>query len=171
MSESIVRDLVIWIRKNRVHHYRNDMTRKNNEFVAAMSAQHANEIERILKKHYPNSSTNTGHRPNARNTDPGTSHAGARDVAIRAGTQKHRLLLEFYRHRSHDDGMTADEAGEAAGLTTGHWKRVSDLINEGMLEPVLDSAGFPKTRPGKAKSAQRIVCITSLGIGAINDSQ
>lgn len=73
--------------------------------------------------------------PNARTTDPRTSHLAAAEVddhpVVRPGTQKHRLLAVYA-----DVGpMTADAACERTGLVRGGWKRVSDLTNAGYLQP------------------------------------
>lgn len=103
-------------------------------------------------------------KPLARATDPATSHAGAMAVRLRAGSQKHALLMEVYRHGA----LTADEAGNAADLLhTGYWKRISDLLNEGLLEPVLDSSGYPLTRPGRSGSGQRVLQVTDRGREAL----
>lgn len=63
----------------------------------------------------------------ARSTDPITSKAAA--ATVKTLTQKERLLLEFAQRSG-----TAEEAGERAGLLhTGYWKRVSDLVREGLI--------------------------------------
>jgi predicted ArsR family transcriptional regulator len=99
--------------------------------------------------------------PIARTTDPTTSHAGAKDVEPRRPTHKTLLLREVYRHGA----LTADEAAEAAGLEhTGYWKRISDLIREGLLTPVVDEVtGDVVTRPGRSGSAQRVLRLTAKG--------
>lgn len=103
--------------------------------------------------------------PIARTSDPETSHAGASDVRLRAGSQKALLLVVF---QAHPNGLTADEAGRLSGLEhTGYWKRVSDLLRAGLLVEALDSSGYPATRPGRSGSAQRVLRITDRGREAL----
>ena len=70
----------------------------------------------------------------ARATDPGTSKAGARDVAIRAGSQKARLLRAYELAGAH--GLTDEEAGYVARMDhTGYLKRCSELRAAGLIVP------------------------------------
>ena len=75
----------------------------------------------------------------ARQDDPETSKAGAKSVALRAGSQRAKLLLAFL------DGfdrfpMSDEYAAKAARLYTvpncGWWKRCSDLRKLGLIVPV-----------------------------------
>jgi|APGre2960657444_1045066.scaffolds.fasta_scaffold223501_1 hypothetical protein len=75
----------------------------------------------------------------ARQDDPETSKAGAKSVALRAGSQRAKLLLAFM------DGfdrfpMSDEYAAKAAQLYTvpncGWWKRCSDLRKLGLIVPV-----------------------------------
>ena len=116
--------------------------------------------------------------PIARASDPGTSHAGATAVQPRRGTQKFRILEAYYLERQdggwYMTGLTADEAAEAAGLThVGYWKRVSDLLTEGLLQPVHlpDTPDVDVTRPGRSGSLQRVLTISQAGIRAVEAAQ
>lgn len=101
----------------------------------------------------------------ARTSDPYTSHRGAVDVAGRAPSQKERLLAVYAQH---PDGLTADEAGELAGLLrTGYWKRCSDLASEGLIRPLMRD-GQPVLRKGHAGSDQQVRIITDLGLGRVS---
>lgn len=93
----------------------------------------------------------------ARASDPATSKAAAHAVAYRTGTHKANLLAAYAA--AYPDGLTDEEAATIAGLvTTGYWKRCSDLRNDGRITPLLDSLGAPITRV--ASSGQNvIVCI------------
>src|SRR6187401_792237 len=73
--------------------------------------------------------------PLARGTDRSTGHAAAQDGrGPRAGSQRLRLLREYGKHPL--TGLTAYEAASVAGLLdVGYWKRVSDLFNDGLIEP------------------------------------
>lgn len=91
----------------------------------------------------------------ARVTDPETSQTAAWRLSGKAGTMR-RVLLECY---THDGGMTAEEAAIRAGFTAedGAWKRVSDLLNAGLLEDT------GETRPGRSGRQQRVLRITTTG--------
>lgn len=66
---------------------------------------------------------------NARAGDPDTSHAAARSVRLRSGTQKARLLLAYLHH-----GLLTDaDAGRIVGLREAH-KRCADLRNDGLVQ-------------------------------------
>lgn len=97
----------------------------------------------------------------ARSADPQTSHdAAARLDAGRAGTIRRRLLVQFGRFPN----LTADEATSAAGFepADGAWKRVSDLINLGLIEATGD------TRPGSSGREQRVLRVTDAGREALD---
>ena len=92
-----------------------------------------------------------------------TSVAGASDVRFRAGTQMHRLLVEF----ADDDGLggwTDEEAARDAGLlSVTYWMRCSDLRRNGCIAFVTDDDGAVFTRVGRAGSQRMISAITPLG--------
>lgn len=70
----------------------------------------------------------------SRASDPATSHKGARDVVPRAGSQMYKLLAVYVSVLP--GGLMSEEAALMAGLThTGYWKRCSDLLKLGYLEP------------------------------------
>jgi hypothetical protein len=95
----------------------------------------------------------------ARSTDPDTSHAGAVDVTVRAGTQRARLLASYLRNPV--DGLTDHEAADYAYLTqAGYWKRCAELRRDGLIEP----AGSVY---GPAGSLVMLCRITSAGIRAL----
>ena len=84
----------------------------------------------------------------ARRTDPETSHAGARAIAYRSGTQK-AVLLELYREAG-ADGLTDEEAARLAGMERhAATKRIADLKNDGALE-------LAGERPGRTGLRQRV---------------
>lgn len=99
---------------------------------------------------------------NARNTDPLTSHLGARDVEPRAVSQSHALLRAFNRY---PDGLIDEQAAAVADLLhTGYWKRCSDLRNKGFIAPVyVPGQGHPLTREAMSGSEAQISRITDLG--------
>lgn len=94
-----------------------------------------------------------------RKDDWETSVEGARNVALREGTQK-RLLLEVYAHGA---TLTDEEAAERAELLhTCYWKRCGELRELGYIEH------NGTTRMGGA-GVHRIVCqITPEGQGALS---
>lgn len=67
--------------------------------------------------------------PIARATDPATSHAGAKRVEPKRGTQASQLLAIF---RAYPKGLTPKEAATYAHIEHG-WKRVSDLKHAGLI--------------------------------------
>lgn len=98
---------------------------------------------------------------NARRTDPETSRAAAGLTKVKASNADH--LLAAFVGRPH--GLTQDEAGDATGLTEGHWKRISDLQRDGYL--VVKSS--EDARPGKSNRLQQVRYITSKGEQRIHD--
>lgn len=94
----------------------------------------------------------------ARRQDPHTSHAGAKDVAPRSGSQKAKLLEAY---ANHPDGLTDEEAGVLSGLANNHgcgyWKRCSDLEREGLIQRTLF------TRPASTGNQQIVRAITETG--------
>lgn len=68
---------------------------------------------------------------NARRTDPATSHAAARTIRLSHGQ---RLLEQF---RACPQGLTSEQAALRANLFhVGYWKRVSDLLRDGKIQPL-----------------------------------
>jgi hypothetical protein len=67
--------------------------------------------------------------PIARNSDPSTSHAGARAIEPKRGTHASQVLATI---RAYPKGLTALEV-ERYTLIRGAWKRVSDLKNAGLI--------------------------------------
>lgn len=104
----------------------------------------------------------------ARVTDPDTSKAAAVKLGGKAGTMRLKLLREFNTARSYaaSQGLTSEEAGEFAGYTAedGAWKRVSDLLNAGLIE---DSG---EQRRGSSGRMQRVLRITEVGLLALDRS-
>jgi hypothetical protein len=69
----------------------------------------------------------------SRRTDPDTSHKGERDVAMRADSQKYRLLAAFEEYGP----IMSEEAAQIAGISplSCYWKRCSELCHDmGYLE-------------------------------------
>jgi len=105
----------------------------------------------------------------ARSTDPETSKAAARLLGGKAGTMRRRLL-DYYgivgsvRPSDTRWGATAEEATEDCGYTAadGAWKRVSDLLNAGLLEDT------GRTRAGSSGRQQRVLRITEKGRAALS---
>lgn len=110
----------------------------------------------------------------SRTTDPETSHAAAREIKIRAGSQRARLLQAFAYWQ--DDAATA-KAWAHSGLTdeeamkwaigvssdSEYSKRCSELREAGYIEPT------GETRTGSS-GLQRIVSrITEKGRAAVRD--
>jgi len=93
----------------------------------------------------------------ARRTDPATSKEAA--ASLHRNTLLRSLLIEFGRA-----DLTAEEAGTRAGLdeSSGYWKRVSDLLNAGYIEPVIVD-GEMLTRIASSGRQQRVLRITSKG--------
>lgn len=86
--------------------------------------------------------------PIARATDPATSHAGAKAIEPKRGTQASQILATFraYAHT----GLTDAEV-ESYTKIRGAWKRCSDLRNAGLIRPT-----------GETRDGQR-VCVAVEG--------
>ena len=69
--------------------------------------------------------------PIARTTDPDTSHQAARRIEPKRGTQASQILAVY---RAYPRGLTANEVEDYTKIR-GSWKRVSDLLNAGLLRP------------------------------------
>lgn len=154
---SIANDLVRWIKKNRVHRYRNDMPRKSNELIASLSAKHSREIEAILRKHY-SKATVDGYWKHSR-----TSKDGWEQVQVRAGSQRARLLRAYAD--AGDGGLTNHEAGVAADLLNScYWKRCSELKEAGYI------ASNEKERVNPATGSKQSVCVlTPAGLKKVRE--
>jgi hypothetical protein len=88
-------------------------------------------------------------RTHARNRDPATSHEAAPPTRKKQSIWKN-LEAVFRRYPR---GLTAHEAAELAGYSDadGAWKRVSDLLADGLIE----STG--QTKPGPHGRMQRVL--------------
>jgi hypothetical protein len=98
----------------------------------------------------------------SRNTDPGTSHAAARSVSVRAGTQRAKLLLTFYvdGQLAEKPGLTDEEAmemSEGVSPVSEFAKRCSELRDAGLIEPT------GETRKGNAGVDRIVSAITDKG--------
>lgn len=93
----------------------------------------------------------------ARTTDPETSHAGAASIRLRSTSQKARLLRAFATGPA-----IAEEAAKRANLGhVGYWKRVSELLADGLIVETGDTAR------STAGEACRIYRITPAGVEAV----
>ncbi len=95
----------------------------------------------------------------ARNTDPGTSHAATRAIALRAGTQRARLL-EAFALEAAAFGLTDEEAADLADgvpYRSEFAKRCSELREAGWIEPT------GQTRKGVAGHDRIVSRITDAG--------
>jgi hypothetical protein len=96
--------------------------------------------------------------------DPATSVAGARNITVRAGSQRYKLLWEYCAVE-----MTDEEAGQRSGLASMpkccYWKRCSELRAAGFIEATgstrLSSAGVP----------QQVCAITEAGRRALAETR
>lgn len=103
--------------------------------------------------------------------DPETSRQGATDIAVRQGSQCWALLKTYDTHRI--NGLTAEEAGKLTewkghtmhGLRVCYWKRVSDLLNKGLIEDA------DMTRPADSGSLQRVNRITAEGVRLLRETK
>lgn len=90
----------------------------------------------------------------SRSTDPETSHAAAKEIRVKAGSQRARLLHEFAAaYFASTDGLTDEQAMICAygvSPTSEYAKRCSELREGGFIEPT------GETRAGSA-GPQRIV--------------
>ena len=95
-----------------------------------------------------------------RNSDPTTSKRATKEISVRAGSQRHRLLA-CYATRS----MTDEEAGRESGLAEMprccYWKRCSELRQAGLIRPTWE------TRLSSAGVQQQVCCITPAGFQAL----
>lgn len=94
----------------------------------------------------------------ARTSDPATSHQAAASVRLRTGSQKWRLLEAFFA----GGPAIAEQAARRANLLrSGYWKRVSELLADGLIydtgETALSTAG----------ESCRVYRITAAGMAAL----
>ena len=108
-------------------------------------------------------------RENARRTDPATSHAAARSLDTDSIT--FLLLQAFATAPLH--GLTSEEAGEIVNTWRGYyvegvWKRVSDLLRMGYIEPQVHAhAVLCDARRARSGRLQRVHVITSAGLAVL----
>lgn len=95
----------------------------------------------------------------ARKSDPHTSKAAGASVAVRAGSQKHKLLIAYGNLTA---GLTDEEAGINSGLAQMpkccYWKRCSELRQAGFIAPI----GI--TRASSVGEQQQVCAITEAGL-------
>lgn len=73
----------------------------------------------------------------ARTSDPATSHAAVPAVRVRATSQKWKLLYAFFN----GGPAIAEEAARRVNLLhVGYWKRVSELLADGLIEETGETA-------------------------------
>ena len=90
-------------------------------------------------------------RPDA----PGTTRKAAKNVLVRAGSQRHQLLRTYLA-----GDRTDEEAGQAAGLRRpgcAYWMRCSELRQAGYIQPL----GL--TRTASTGEQQQVCAITDEG--------
>jgi len=88
----------------------------------------------------------------ARTTDPSTSKQAAARVTT-ANAMKGVILRAF---QDYPKGLTTDQVLSMTGLENGGWKRVSDLLRDGLL---VDTG---MTRPGRSGRQQRVLKVQNL---------
>jgi hypothetical protein len=92
----------------------------------------------------------------SRSTDPETSHRGEKDVAMRADSQKYKLLAAYETYGE----MIPDQARRLAGISARscYWKRCSELhLDMSFLEDT------GKVAKGDSGSDQAVLAITPRG--------
>ena len=96
-----------------------------------------------------------------RANDGTTSKAGAKSLRVRAGSQRAKLLVEYFR--THD--LTDEEAGKMSNLASMpkccYWKRCGELRQAGYITPT------GETRTSSAGVEQQVCMITVEGMKAI----
>lgn len=95
----------------------------------------------------------------SRSTDPETSHSAAREIRVKAGSQRAQLLEAFYR-RGRLMGLTDEQAmmhAEGVSPTSEYAKRCSELREGGFIEPT------GETRAGSAGPQRLVSRITPKG--------
>ena len=93
-----------------------------------------------------------------RGGDVATSRAPLPNLAVRAGSQRHKLLKQY---SAAPYGLTDEQAGQVSGLSElprcCYWKRCSELRQAGFIVPT----GI--TRLSAAGEAQQVCAITEAG--------
>ena len=105
-------------------------------------------------------------RNNYRNSDPNTSKLAGERALIRAGSQRHSLLLvymnEANKHEFPQRGLTDEEAGNLSGLSKKpkccYWKRCSELR---MLDLIMPNG---EHRLSSANEKQMVCILTKRGL-------
>lgn len=96
--------------------------------------------------------------------DPHTSAAGAKSLAVHAGSQR-ALILFWYSIQS----LTDEEAGRWSGLAKRpkccYWKRCSELRQAGYIKPT------GETRVSLAGVVQQVCAITEAGLDALANAR
>jgi hypothetical protein len=92
-------------------------------------------------------------------SDPDTSHLAAQALSGKAGTMRRRILKVY----ANGAELTAEEAAFNAGFgpADGPWKRISDLLNAGLLE---DTGERRKAHSGRL---QRVLRVSEAGRRAL----
>lgn len=85
-----------------------------------------------------------------RDRDPLASHRGADHIAPKRASQRDRLLAVYAEF---PEGLTDEEAAEAAGIVTGAWKRCSELRTLRLIE---DTGRTRASRAGVACAVYRL---------------
>ena len=108
-------------------------------------------------------------RQNYRNTDPETSKTAGKSAGIRAGSQRHTILLAYFAESQRQEfptlGLTDEEAGNISGLSRKteccYWKRCSELRELGLIIP------NGEKRNSSANELQMVCIITNSGIALL----
>ena len=110
--------------------------------------------------------------PNYRRSDPETPKSAGKSAKIRAGTQRHALLLAYLIESELEEfptrGLTDEEAGNISRLSLKpkccYWKRCSELREMGLIAP------NGEQRHSSANEKQMVCIITSKGIRCIKEA-
>ena len=101
-----------------------------------------------------------------RGGDAATSRAPLPNLAVRAGSQRHKLLKQY---GAAPYGLTDEQAGQVSGLSElprcCYWKRCSELRQAGYI------TATGTTRASTAGEAQQVCAITATGTEALNALQ
>jgi hypothetical protein len=121
-----IQELLQWVEDKRKPKFRPHLSQTQNQFVRSVGIEHANEIEKILRKRRSARAIQ-----NYKTKGPKTS----KDAALSISTEslKWRLLVVFSKA---EDGLTAYEASdliEGENVNEGCWKRVSELATTGLI--------------------------------------
>ena len=97
--------------------------------------------------------------PVARNTDPATSKAAGKSIAITSGSQR-AIILQAYLSGDYTDdeiGVLTGYADQQLHPNCNYWKRCSELRQAGYIETTGD------TRLSRANKLQQVCRITDAG--------